>query len=111
MLEHEITEALQPAAPNRRPGIGLALSGGGFRATLFHVGVLWRLNEFGLLSRIDRISSVSGGSITAGLLARRWKDLKFQDGIALVYPTEVAEPLLKFTKRHLDALAILKSAV
>ena len=28
---------------------GLALSGGGFRATLFHLGTLWRLNELGLL--------------------------------------------------------------
>lgn len=30
-------------------GIGLALSGGGFRVTLFHCGVLWRLNELGYL--------------------------------------------------------------
>jgi hypothetical protein len=27
-------------------GVGLALSGGGFRATLFHLGSLWRLNLF-----------------------------------------------------------------
>ena len=32
------------------PGIGLALSGGGFRAVLFHVGSIIRLNEFGLLA-------------------------------------------------------------
>src|SRR5579862_5105639 len=101
MVEHEITDALPGTAPNRRPGIGLALSGGGFRATLFHVGVLWRLNEFGLLSRIDRISSVSGGSITAGLLAVRWNDLKFQNGVASAYREQIAEPLLEFTKRRL----------
>jgi hypothetical protein len=43
--------------------LGLALSGGGFRATLFHIGSLWRLNEFGVLGKIDRISSISEGSI------------------------------------------------
>lgn len=44
---------------------GLALSGGGFRSALFHIGVLARLAEMDLLRRIDVISSVSGGSIIA----------------------------------------------
>jgi NTE family protein len=51
-----------------RPGIALCLSGGGYRAMLFHVGALLRLNELGLLLSLDRVSSVSGGSITAALL-------------------------------------------
>jgi NTE family protein len=51
------------------PGIGIALSGGGFRAMLFHAGALARMNELGLLSRAQRISSVSGGSIVNGHLA------------------------------------------
>ena len=45
------------------------LSGGGYRAMLFHVGVLWRLNEAGYLAKLDRVSSVSGGSITAACSA------------------------------------------
>jgi NTE family protein len=49
--------------------IGLAMSGGGFRATIFHLGVLRRLQELGLLRKIDILSSVSGGSITAGIFA------------------------------------------
>ena len=49
------------------PGIALCLSGGGYRAMLFHVGALWRLNELGYLPKLDRVSSVSGGSITAGV--------------------------------------------
>ena len=53
--------------------VGLALSGGGFRSTLFGLGSLWRHNEAGFLGRLDRISSVSGGSILAGLLAHRWQ--------------------------------------
>jgi predicted acylesterase/phospholipase RssA len=42
---------------------GLALSGGGFRAAAFHLGVLKRLNELDLLQQIDFLSVVSGGSI------------------------------------------------
>jgi hypothetical protein len=28
-----------------KPGVALCLSGGGYRAMLFHLGVLWRLNK------------------------------------------------------------------
>jgi NTE family protein len=49
--------------------IALCVSGGGFRATLFHLGAARRLYELGLLQRLDTISSVSGGSIFAGVLA------------------------------------------
>ena len=47
--------------------LGLALSGGGFRAAFFHVGVLARLAEIGLLPRVEVISTVSGGSIVGAL--------------------------------------------
>ncbi len=64
-------------------GIGVCLSGGGFRAMLFHLGSLIRLNELGLLPAIDRFSSVSGGSLAAGILASGWSDLAFDaDGVA-----------------------------
>ncbi len=43
--------------------LGVALSGGGFRAALFHIGVLARLAERDLLRHIAFISTVSGGSI------------------------------------------------
>ena len=39
--------------------IGLALSGGGFRATVYHLGVLARLAEQDLLEKVTYISSVS----------------------------------------------------
>jgi NTE family protein len=58
-------------------GIGICLSGGGYRAMLYHVGALWRLNEVGLLTKAARISSVSGGSITAAWLARVWAEQKW----------------------------------
>jgi NTE family protein len=50
-------------------GVALCLSGGGYRAMLFHLGVIWRLREAGWLEWLDRVSSVSGGSITAAVLA------------------------------------------
>ena len=43
--------------------LGLALSGGGFRASLFHIGVLARLAELDQLRHVEVISCVSGGSI------------------------------------------------
>jgi predicted acylesterase/phospholipase RssA len=43
--------------------IGLALSGGGFRASLFHIGVLARLAELDMLRHVEYLSCVSGGSI------------------------------------------------
>ncbi len=52
-----------------RDGAGLCLSGGGYRALLFHLGACRRLNELGLLARVRTVSSVSGGSLLAGLLA------------------------------------------
>ena len=74
--------SLQPVGvlPEKAPedGIGLCLSGGGYRAMLFHLGALWRLNERGLLRRLDRVSSVSGGSITAATLGLRWRGLEWR---------------------------------
>ena len=53
--------------------IGLALSGGGFRATLFHVGIVRYLRDAGLLCRVSHITSVSGGSIAAAHFASNWE--------------------------------------
>ena len=60
----------QPDDPKQpTDGIALCLSGGGYRAMLFHLGSLWRLNELHYLKKLNRVSSVSGGSITSGVLA------------------------------------------
>jgi len=47
----------------RKGKIGLALSGGGFRASLFHIGTFMRLAELDILRNVQVISTVSGGSI------------------------------------------------
>src|SRR5258708_16734590 len=52
--------------------IGLALSGGGFRATLYHLGLVRFLRDSGILPQVTHITSVSGGSIMAAHLALNW---------------------------------------
>ena len=54
----------------RKP-IALALSGGGIRAMVFHLGVMRHLAERGLLESVDKISTVSGGSLLVGLLLQQ----------------------------------------
>ena len=87
--------------------IGLALSGGGFRATLFGLGSLWRLNETGLLGKLDQISSVSGGSILSGILAHRWKELDFVNGRAGNFKQVMAGPVQDFCSRTIDVDAAI----
>ena len=86
---------------------GIALSGGGFRATLFHLGAIWRLNEMAMLPEIVRFSSVSGGSILAGLLAVRWPRLRFQDAVAANFREEVVDPVWEFCSRNIDRAAFV----
>jgi NTE family protein len=94
------------------PGIGLCLSGGGYRAMLFHVGSLWRLNEAGLLPKLDRISSVSGGSITAAVLALHWHELAFgATGIAANFGDTVADPIRALAHRTIDVPAVVTGAL
>lgn len=88
--------------------LGLALSGGGFRATLFGLGSLWRLNELGMLQALDRVTSVSGGSILAAFLGRHWKSLSFDGGIATNFEAVVARPLCDFCSRTIDLRVGLK---
>jgi predicted acylesterase/phospholipase RssA len=52
--------------------LGLALSGGGFRASLYHLGLVRFLRDAGLLSQVSHITAVSGGSILAAHLALHW---------------------------------------
>jgi NTE family protein len=94
-----------------RPGMALALSGGGFRATLFHIGTIIRLNELGRLANLERISSVSGGSITAGMLACRWGRLKAAGFTAADLDTLVVKPLRQFCSRNVDEKAIAIGAI
>ncbi|MVT55287.1 patatin-like phospholipase family protein [Bradyrhizobium yuanmingense] len=91
------------------PGIAMALSGGGFRAMLFHAGAFVRLNELGLLEKMERISSVSGGSIAAGYLGLSWSKLGNADvdGVFPNFKALIADPLLAFSRRKIDIVDAL----
>lgn len=91
---------------------GLALSGGGFRATLFHLGSLIRLNEFGCLRKLDVVTSVSGGSIASGVLTARWKSLTWDaTGVATNLRETIEAPIREFCSHTIDVSAGLIGAL
>jgi NTE family protein len=90
------------------PGVALCLSGGGYRAMLFHVGAIWRLNELGYLPNLNRISSVSGGSITNGVLAVNWTKLRYDGGVATNLDELFVRPLRNLASKTIDKGAVFK---
>lgn len=72
-----------------------ALSGGGFRATFYHAGVLRALVRLGLKDRIKVVSSVSGGSITNALFGIRFDEI----GCIEDFDRLVLDPLVAFSRR------------
>ncbi len=110
MVPDQPVSFIPPDSEAREPetGIALCLSGGGFRAMLFHLGALWRLNEAALLPKLNRVSSVSGGSIMAAMLGLKWSRLAFdQGGVAARFEQEVVKPIRSFAGRNVDASAVL----
>jgi NTE family protein len=106
----EPVELIPTDAPGRlpSPGTALCLSGGGYRAMLFHLGTLWRLNECGYLPKLDRVSSVSGGSITAAVLGTRWAQLSFGAGdVAGNFGDVVVAPVRRLGGKTIDAFSIV----
>jgi NTE family protein len=95
----------RPGGPD--PGIALCLSGGGYRAMLFHLGSLWALNDHKYLQKIDRISSVSGGSIIAAHLGLSWSALTFQNGGAVNFLDLIVKPIRRMASKTLDVRAVL----
>jgi NTE family protein len=88
-------------------GIALCLSGGGYRAMLFHVGAIWRLHECGILAKLNRISSVSGGSITAGVLALAWRRIMERSTFdRATFESEVVAPIRELASETIDADSI-----
>lgn len=104
-MEEELTDPQRQRA-GIEDGVALSLSGGGYRAMVFHVGALYRLNEVGLLGKLTRISSVSGGSITAGALGLLWDKLEFKDGKAAKFDLLV-ERIRAMAATTVDAGAII----
>ena len=92
----------EPAPADRpRKGIALCLSGGGFRAALFHLGALRRLDEVQILSKVDTITSVSGGSILAAYLADCLDEFPRGGTVAADWEKTVAAPFRRLTRKNL----------
>jgi NTE family protein len=94
-------------------GIALCLSGGGYRAMLFHLGSLWRLNEAGVLGHLTWVSSVSGGSIIAAKLGLEWDRLQFSNGTAPPeqFRTLVVDPIRDLANHTIDVKSVLIGAI
>lgn len=75
--------------------IALCLSGGGFRAALFHLGAIWRLHDADLLKKVGHIAGVSGGSIPAALVAMNWVNIFTEEN---GFRKHVADRLMDFTR-------------
>src|SRR5579872_2369788 len=107
MADEKLHPVHDTSAAAPQPGVALCLSGGGYRAMLFHVGCLWRLNQLGLMAKLNRISSVSGGSITSGVLGMNWRDLGFAPGVeSSRFQTLVVAPMRKMAGTTIDEGAI-----
>ncbi|SNX55945.1 NTE family protein [Streptomyces sp. TLI_55] len=89
-------DTLRPAAPPPAADpVALALSGGGFRATLSALGVIRLLADAGMLRDLRYASSVSGGSIANGLLAAHWAALRQQGFTTAAVDELLVEPTLE----------------
>jgi NTE family protein len=101
-----------PSAPGgkaeRAMLMSLTLSGGGYRAMLFHVGTLMRLNDAGMLPRLAVVSSVSGGSVASAYLAYRWPDLTFDaEDRAKNFAEVIERPLRSMAATTLDIPSVV----
>lgn len=94
---------------SRRRGIGLCLSGGGFRATLFHTGAIQRLFELGVTTRpdFDSVASVSGGSLISAQWAVAVARSQAEDR-SLDFAADVAHPIQTLTRRDIRTGAMAR---
>jgi NTE family protein len=95
--------------PDYREGdLALALSGGGLRATLFHLGVVERLYEMRILDDVRYLSTVSGGSILGGWLALHWTELMSAPSSerGALFDARIAQPLIALADADLRNRAI-----
>jgi|GEM_PF-707007 len=104
-LVRKAQSALAASVPPTDVRIGLALSGGGFRATFFHLGVVRLLWQCNLLSKVSAVYSVSGGSILAAHLAKRWQEYTSLTQAPEEFMT-LSEPLRKLAQSDVRGLIL-----
>ncbi|OYQ34758.1 hypothetical protein CHU93_02090 [Sandarakinorhabdus cyanobacteriorum] len=94
---------MSETAGARKHGIALCLSGGGLRATLFHLGVVKHLRQLEIdgakaITRVTDIYSVSGGSILAAHMLANWSSYSSPDDDEF---SKVEQELLTFARRNI----------
>ena len=92
--------------------IGLALSGGGSRAIAFHLGCMRALHDRGLLTKVQVLSSVSGGSVIGAIYA--YSDCsfeEFEDRIEKLLSSGLSIEIARFTLLSLETPKIIVSLV
>jgi NTE family protein len=121
-----VSEPTRSAWNGPAQGAALSLSGGGFRAMLFHTGTLWRLGELGFFSdkplvrvapgtgeatnvgNLERVSSVSGGSIVSAVLALAIPRLETLEGPEFVaaFNDAVVDPVRRLAGLNLAGTSV-----
>jgi NTE family protein len=102
------SSVLRTPSREQRKGMALCLSGGGFRAALFHLGALRRLNELGILSDVDTISAVSGGSILAAHLVERIPQWPAEGEVIEDWDERVVQPFRAITGKNFRTGPVLR---
>jgi len=74
---------------------------------LFHTGVLRRLCQTRWLQQADRISSVSGGSMTAAILALAWSKVTTSSDPDAAFVEQVEAPIRALAARTIDRSAVV----
>jgi predicted acylesterase/phospholipase RssA len=112
-LTNLLGEGTEAAISCYRGKVGLALSGGGFRASLYHLGVLARLAEMDVLRSVETLSTVSGGSIVGAhyylevkhlLETKADQDITREDYMDIV--RRVQQDFLAGVQRNIRSLAL-----
>lgn len=89
--------------------VGLSLSGGGYRATIYHLGTLRKLKEMGLLDKVDIISTISGGSITGAYFGLKGSDFEaFEKGLINIVKKSIIKGIY-FSFRFISIIILLLS--
>jgi NTE family protein len=106
-------DTLRPAEPEPAPSgptLGLTFSGGGFRATFAALGMLRYIADAGLLGSVRYVSSVSGGSIANGLLARHWPALRAERFTSAALQRLVIDPAIDRVSGRSLKLTLIRNA-
>ncbi len=106
--ERTPNDPFEPGGREPEAGVALCLSGGGYRAMLFHTGAIWRLYEAGWLSKLERVSSVSGGSIAAAVVGLAWEKLNVSEPpVRERFEENVVKPIGRLASETIDAWGIV----